>query len=891
MPLGARDIMLVIRARNEADSVLRDVGRMLSTMGAGSRTTAQNMQLLGVGLTAVGVGFIAAGAAAESFFADAVSGAVEYERQTALTLTQVDQVGVSLSDIGDIAKRVAREVPAPFDQMQASLYDIFSSMNVNTAGAEKLLTAFSKAAVAGQVDIQDAGRATIAIMNSFKIPVDQVNHVMDIQFQLVRKGVGTYQEFAEVIGRVTPAAVAAGQTVESMAGMLAFLTRNGLSAAMASTSAARAMELLTKPDTTAALEKIGVHTKDASGNFLQMNDILSQLVYGKGWGKLTGPQLKQAFEDTFGTGSIQARRFFDLAIPNFEQLKGLTDDMSNSAGAMDAAYETMSKTTASRLQELNNRFDIIKVNIGERLMPFVEQLADAFGHLMDVWDGLSPQTQDLIVKIAALAGVIAIVVGAIITIVGVFLIFAGAAAAAGVSLGVVGAVIAGIVITFGLLVAGIYLVVSNWQILCDWFGPKFQTVKDAVLTAWDYIQAKINEFTDWLNNTAIPAVQSFIASVLEQWNMLQAWWGEHVTPIITAISELWTAISDAFTTGMSQIWTIIQVGWDIIQNIWNAVGGPIMAATEGLWNALVSLITGLMTTIWNVIVSIWNGIKGFIEGVLKAIQGIIQIVTGLISGDWGKVWDGIKNVAAGVWDAIFSLISNALGMIWAIISGVLTTIWDVIKGIFQGIWGTINSVWDGIVNRTRQAWNDFKQSIVDAVNGIYSWLTGFPGRITDVLHIDLSAIGRQIMGSFLDGLKSGFEAVKDFVGGIAGWVKDHKGPPSYDARLLTGNGMLIMDSLGKGLDRGWKGVEKQLEGYNPAIQAAVSVGSNATGPVGIGRTGTGGAQPSSIVIQEGAFVFHIDNATQDTAQVVQQSIQAAVSQMADEWAGFNAGAP
>src|SRR3954468_16013275 len=501
MPLGARDIMLVVRARNEADSVLRDVGRMLSAMGDGSRTSAQNMQMLGVGLTAVGIGFIAAGAAAESFFADAVSGAVEYERQSALTLTQVDQVGVKLSDIGDIAKRVAREVPAPFDQMQTSLYDIFSSMNVNTQQAEVLLTAFSKAAVAGQVDIQDAARATIALMNSYKVPVDQVNRIMDIQFQLVRKGVGTYGEFAEVIGRVTPAAVAAGQSIESMAGMLAFLTRNGLSTAMASTSAARAMELLTKPDTTAALEKIGVKTKDASGNFLQMNDILSQLVYGKGWGKLTGPQLKQAFEDTFGTGSIQARRFFDLAIPNFEQLKSLTGDMSDSAGAMGEAYDTMSNTTAARLQELNNRFDIIKVNIGERLMPFVERLAEAFDKLMNVWEGLSPETQDLIVKIGALAGIVAIVAGAVIAAVGVFLIFAGAAAAAGVPLLVVAGVIAAIIASFALLVAGVYLVISNWQLLNDMIGPKFQAAKDLALQAWSFIQEKIQQFTDWITNS------------------------------------------------------------------------------------------------------------------------------------------------------------------------------------------------------------------------------------------------------------------------------------------------------------------------------------------------------------------------------------------------------
>jgi TP901 family phage tail tape measure protein len=888
MPLGARDIMLVIRARNEASGILRDVGQMLSQMGAGSRTTAQNVQLLGAGLTAVGVGFIAAGAAATAFFADAVGGAVEYERQSALTLTQVDQVGVSIGDIGDIAKRVAREIPAPFDQMQAMLYDIFSSMNVNTAGAEHLLTEFSKAAVAGQVDIQDAGRSTISILNSFKIPVDQVNHVMDIQFQLVRKGVGTYGEFAEVIGRVTPAAVAAGQSIETMAGMLAFLTRNGLSTAMASTSAARAMELLTKPDVTKSLNDIGVKTKDASGEFLQMNDILSQLVYGKGWGKMTGPELKQAFSDTFGTGSIQARRFFDLAIPNFSQLVGLTDDMSNSAGAMDAAYDTMSNTTAARLQELSNRFDILKVNIGERLMPFVERLADVFQHLMDIWDGLSPQTQDLIVKIGALAGIMAIITGVVLAATGVFLILAGAAAAAGIPLLVIGSVVAAIIAGFAMLVATVYLVISNWQTLSDVIGPKFQVAKDIAIQAWNFIQQKIQEFSDWLTNTAIPAIQNFVNSVLEQWGMFQTWWSEHVGPIIVEIQNLWGEIQRIFTEGMTNIWTIIQVGWDIIQNIWGAIGAPIMAMTEGLWNAIYSVVAGVMTTIWNVIQTIWNGIKGFIEGILMAIQGVIQIVTGIISGDWEKVWQGIRNVAQGVWNAIWAIIETALGIIWATISGILTTIWDFIKGIFQAIWAFINSVWDGIVNQTRNAWNSFKSAVIDGVNAVFSYLTGFPGRITEYLHIDLFGIGKSILDSLLNGLKSSWESIKGFLSGLAGEIKAIKGPPAYDAKLLIENGTLIMNSLGVGLDRGWNKVEKQLSGYNPMIQGSINVGANGA-PVGFGGTGTGGG--ASVTVSEGAFVFQIDNAKEDTKQVVQEAIQAALSQLADQWAGFNTGAP
>lgn len=881
MPLGSRDILLVVRARNEASGVLGDIGRMLSAMGAGSRTTAQNMQLLGAGLTAVGAGFLVAGGAALAFYSDAISSAIEYNRQAALTLTQVDQVGVSVGMIGDIAKRVAKEVPAPFDQMQAVLFDIFSSMNTDIAGSERLLTAFSKGAVAGQVDIQAAGRATISIMNSFKIPVEDVNHVMDVQFQLVRKGVGTYQEFAEVMGRVTPAAVAAGQSIESMAGMLAFLTRNGLSTAMASTSAARAMELLTNPKSTKALEDMGVKVKDASGEFLQMKDIVRQLVFDKGWGKMTGPELKQAFKDTFGTGSIQARRFFDLVIPNFQQFSDLTDDMQNSAGAMDVAYKTMFDQPASKIVELQNRFEIFKVEVGERLMFVFEGLADAATKLMDAWDELDPGTQDMIIKIGLLAAVLAVVVGVVLTVTGLVLLFAGAAAAAGVSLAVVIGVVGGIVVAFGALVAIVYVIIRNWETLVEWFGPKMEIVKAAATEVWAFVQQKIQEFIGWVQSTAIPFALYMVQSITEQWNMLVAWWGEHVAPVITAITEF-----------MMAIWNVIQFFWDIIKNFWEAAGTPILVLVKGVWDTIYMIISGVMSTIWNVIVAVWNGIKGFIEGILQAIQGVFQLFTGILTLDWTKAWEGIKNIFGGIWNAIFALVTGALGAIKEVITGVLTTVKDIVWGLLQAIWNVVGSIWDGIVHKTEETWNSFMSKIRGALDTVFSWFAGFHGVVPSFFHIDLWSIGRSIIDSLWGGLKSAWEDVKNWFGSITSMIPKLKGPADKDRRLLTDNGLLIMKGLSAGLDRGWNDVSKQLAGYNPMISGAIGLESTYNGStrsVGSDQRGTRG--DVSITVQAGAFTFNIDNATQDTARVVQQAVQQTISQLADEWAGFNTGAP
>src|SRR5262245_23190362 len=205
-------------------------------MSAEAQASAMAGIRAGSAVAGVGIGLTAVGLAGLEFFKASTEAAVEYNQQAALTLTQVDQVGVSLQTIKDIGRDVAAAIPAPFEEMQSSLYDIFSSMDVDVNGAKTLLEAFSKGAVAGQVDVQQAGRATIAIMNAFKVPVSDVNKVMDVQFETVRKGVITYDELSSTIGRAIPSAVRAGQSYATLGGMIAFMTRNGLSAAQASTS-------------------------------------------------------------------------------------------------------------------------------------------------------------------------------------------------------------------------------------------------------------------------------------------------------------------------------------------------------------------------------------------------------------------------------------------------------------------------------------------------------------------------------------------------------------------------------------------------------------------------------------------------------------------------------
>src|SRR5690606_1055774 len=137
--------------------------------------------------------------------------------------------------------------------------------------------------------------------------------------QLVRKGVGTYEEFSRAIGRAIPASVRAGQEFEILGGMMAFLTRNGLSVQMAATSSARALEALVNPRTVSRLEGMGISVRDTAGEFRPLPEILAQM--NEQFSTMTSPERAAAMQNLFRTsgGTIQARRFFDVVFTNFDE--------------------------------------------------------------------------------------------------------------------------------------------------------------------------------------------------------------------------------------------------------------------------------------------------------------------------------------------------------------------------------------------------------------------------------------------------------------------------------------------------------------------------------------------------------------------------------------------
>lgn len=806
MGLSSRELLLILRLQDQASGALRSVATNLGVLGQAGSPTAAKMMAVGSAVSQIGQTMTLVGGIGSNFFNGAIDGAMEYDHQASLAATQSKNVGVSFEQLKDIGMRVGKDIPVAWDKVQPTLYDIFSTINTDGAGAEQALKAFSTAAVAGGADVQDVARLSMAEMNVFGLGVKDLGHLLDTQFRLVQLGRGTYQEFSSAMGKSIPTAKAAGQSLDTLSGMMAFLTRNGLSVAEATSSAGRAMEMLIGKKGQDGLKKLGIGIYDSNGKVKQMNQLMTELGRNKGWAQMDEAARKRWFETIFGKGTIQARRFFDAAIPNYEQLNDLTNQMTDSSGALaDAFAEVQKNDPTYKAKLLENQYKALKQQIGDQLIPAKLKLMEILSKIMGWFTRLSPTIQKVVVAVLAGASAFFLVVGPILMVVGSVIMMIGTLSALGVTIGGAAIAIGGFLVVVALLAAAGYLIYKNW----DKVKPVLEAIWNSLKLAW---QAFIDGFNGKQNadgivgfiqdlGNKVKTVWTFLKSVFDEVvGGVRAFWQVFTNPedgttsagFAGALEDFALFLRNDFFPAMQDVWNWLQnTAWPVAKEVFSGIAD----AAQVFWDKAVEVVGWFEETFGPGLERIWNSLKENIPPVISEIIQTVQSMIDKFSEAWpaiqkiGEViesvfnflkpyiattmaflveviiagWNFVKNEIKDIWDFISRIISDAI----AIISNTIQ-LW---LNIFQGDWGEawnnllniLRSVWDALGAVVRFGWETIKNLFWLAWNYIFALMRA---AITDAIRY-----GTEVMHGLWSGLVNGAQLVWNFANSIQSTIR------------------------------------------------------------------------------------------------------------------------
>lgn len=90
--------------------------------------------------------------------------------------------------------------------------------------------------------------------------------------------------------------------------------------------------------------------------------------------------------------------------------------------------------------------------------------------------------------------------------------------------------------------------------------------------------------------------------------------------------------------------------------------------------------------------------------------------------------------------------------------------------------------------------------------------------------VNLYSNGTALMAGLKSGIDAGWAQITASVSSMAQWIKDHKGPVSYDKRLLVDNGLAIMFGLNRGISSGWQEVKSNVSSMAGQLSELVQTG-------------------------------------------------------------------
>ncbi len=341
---------------------LNKAERAMDKMGRKMQQTGKNLSMkLTAPLAALGaVSFnVFKGFEAEMSKVKAVSGA---------TAEEFKALSDNAKDLGASTMFTAREV--------AQLQTEFAKLGFTATEITKVTESTLALAQASGSDLARAAEVAGSTLRAFGLDASETGRVADVMAKSFSTSALDMEHFANSMSFVAPVAKSAGMSIEETSAMLAVLANAGIKGSKAGTALRR------------IISEIGATGKPVSE---ALKDLASK-----------GLNLADA-KDEVGRSAQSALLILSEGV---DQIKPLTKEFENSAGAANAMATEMGDNALGASKRLESAMEGLGISIGEivaqAVVPLIEKLAKLAGKL----NQMSPAAKKTAVVIASIVGAI-----------------------------------------------------------------------------------------------------------------------------------------------------------------------------------------------------------------------------------------------------------------------------------------------------------------------------------------------------------------------------------------------------------------------------------------------------------------------------------------------------
>lgn len=728
------------RANAEASNASKNLS---NTLGSGLQTVGN--KIAGVGktmTTAITMPIVGAGTAAVKTAANFDAGMSKVSAISGAT-------GKDLQDLRDKALEMGSKTK--FSASEAS--EAMSYMAMAGWKTEDMLGGIS-----GIMDLAAASGEDLALtsdivtdaLTAFGMEASEAGDLADIMAAASSNANTNVAMLGESFKYVAPQAGAMGYKANDVATALGLMANSGIKSSQAGTTLRTILSNMAKPtdEVKQAMDELGVSLDDGKGNMYSLHEIMEQLRGGFGDLKISQEEFDDSLgklNESFEAGEITEEDYNDgvlrlteraygaegalkaqsaamlagktglsglLAIVSAsdEDFNKLTEAVDNSSGAAHKMAETMQDNLLGRITTLKLNLEGVAIQIGEIIIPYVENFVAKLQQLVSWFAGLSEEQQKNIVKWAAIIAAI----GPALLVFGKLIVGIGNLIKA---FGEIKTAITGIKAGFGILQGAI--AATNLPIL-------------AIVAT---IAVLIAAFaTLWKNN------EEFREKIISIWNNIK----ESVGNFVSQISERLAAIGITFESVTGAISTIWNGFCELLAPVFIGAFELIQETLQFIFDAIVGILDffiGIFTGNWEQAINgikefwgaAWEWIKNILTTRIETIKSVIETFLSWFGLSLDKGLTAAKELFVKTFDKVKEIVGSAFGFIKEKVSSGISDAKDTLDSVLNSIGDKFHEIWEGAKSTVSNAIEhikgllDFEWSLPDiplphfSVSGSFGW--------------------------------------------------------------------------------------------------------------------------------------------------------------------------
>lgn len=583
----------------------------------------------------------ATSAAITAITVDAAKKAIEFESTMADVAKVVDGLRdengaftKSYYEMSDALLNMSKSIPMTADalgQIMASA----GQAGIASEDLAKFTETAAKMGVAFDTTAEQAGEWMAVWRTALNLSQTQVTALGD---QLNYLG-NTTSENALKLSEVVTRVGALGQTAGLSAGEVAALAASmpGVTAEISATGIKSMMIAMTAGASAtskqaAVLQQLGFTASDMANRM--QTDAKGAIIDLLGTIKqLPAAEQTAALSQYFGKESVSSIAPLLKNLGYLQQQFAKVGDAAAYSGSMEAEYAVRADTTANKLQLMQNKLAVLQVQIGNKILPYVNDALD------DLSANALPKAEKtlgfIIPKVAKLLGFMLEHSSALINIgLGITAVVGISKTFKAVSTAYKGATAAVKLLRAAQLKTKIATVAQTAQIRAHTFAMRASAAASkAAAVASKAFRAGLAFVTSPIG-IAILAITALIAAgvwLYKNWDTVKA----KAAQLGAKISGIWTKINTAVTTAIAAISSrfpalgaVLSGLWKSVQDVW----GNIKAIFSNIIGFIDNVFSGNWSAAWGNVVSIFGNVFGELANIAKApINAVISVINMVLS--------------------------------------------------------------------------------------------------------------------------------------------------------------------------------------------------------------------------------------------------------------------